>query len=335
MKECYIIAFAVSFLLSLVITPIIRNIFKYFNLTDRPGKRKLHHRDIPSSGGIAIYISIIVTIGILYFFNIAFRDLLFSYNFLQKVLSGIIIGSTIILLLGVIDDRKSLNPLTKLLVQIIVILITIEYGIKIVGIKIPLIKTYILLPIFFSILVTTIWMVVFINSINLIDGIDGLAAGVVAIGSIVFFIVTFLQINKQLSITVTRELILVGILCLSLGGAVLGFLRYNFPPSTVFMGDTGSMLIGYFLGTVTILGILKLTATISIFIPILIIAFPILETLFTAIRRLKMKKSLFQPDKDHIHHRLLAYGYSAKQIVIGVYIFSSILGIGAIILSLK
>jgi len=335
MLTSYILVFLLSGLISLALTPLIPFLARKFGVMDRPSERKVHHRVVPSWGGLAIYVAFIGSIALIFLFNGAFRVLLrYRYFMVQRYLAGIVLGATIITILGLIDDKKGLSPITKLLGQIIGAIVLLWYGIRIVGINNPFGKTYLEFSLYLSFLITVIWTVTFINSINLIDGLDGLAGGIVAIASATFFVITLFQIDKQSNVAITNRLELVAIMAMALVGSTSGFLLYNFHPAKIFMGDTGSMFLGFILGTITIMGALKTVATIALFIPIMVIGLPLFDTFLTILRRLKRKKPLLQADREHLHHRLLNYGWGQKRTVLLMYGISGLLGLGAILLTL-
>lgn len=345
MIPCYILAFLFSLIISLFIMPLVIRLAERFDIIAKPGARRIHARYIPSAGGLGIYIGFIGSLGLLYLLNIRHFRLLLSYPLLsyrvinppptiQTYLTGILIGGTIIVILGIIDDKKGVMALTKLLAQIIVAMVVLQYGIKMIGITNPFSAQYIKFPIIITTLVTAFWIIGFINSVNLVDGVDGLAGGIVAIAGITFFVITVYQIGVQGNTTIIKGLKLVAILSSCLVGSTIGFLRYNFHPARVFMGDTGSMFLGFMLGAITIIGILKTAAAIALFIPIIIFGIPIIDALFAIIRRLLNKQPLMQADRGHLHHHLLDRGWSQRKIVISMYVVSSILGIGAILLTI-
>jgi len=252
----------------------------------------------------------------------------------HQYLLGILLGATIITILGLIDDKRSLNPTIKLLGQVIAVVVLIWYGIRIVGINNPFGKTYLEFSLYLSFLLTIIWTVTFINSINLIDGLDGLAAGIVVIASATFFIITLFQIDKQSNVAITNRLELVAVMAIALVGSTSGFLLYNFHPARIFMGDTGSMFLGFILGTITVMGTLKTVATIALLVPIMVIGLPLLDTFLTILRRLKKRKPLLRADREHLHHRLLDYGWGQRRTVLLMYAISAVLGLGAILLTI-
>ena len=346
MNLAYILAFLFSLVISVAAMPFVIRLTERFGIIAKPDPRKVHQRYTPSAGGIGIYIGFACSLALLYLFDVAHFRLLLSYPLMsykvinppptiQTYLSGILIGGAIIVGLGIIDDKKGVTALTKLLAQIIAAMVVLQYGIKIMGITNPFSGKYVSFPIIVTTMVTAFWIIGFINSVNLVDGIDGLAAGIVAIASITFAVITVYQIGIQSNTTITKGLKLVAILAAALAGSCMGFLRYNFYPAKIFMGDTGAMFLGFSLGCITIIGILKTAAAIALFIPIIIFGIPILDTLFAIIRRLLSRQPLMQADKGHFHHYLLAMGWNQRRTVIFMYIVSALLGVLAIILNMK
>ncbi len=331
----YILVFLLSGLISLGATPLILLLARKFGVMDRPSERKVHRGLVPSWGGLAIYVAFSGSIALIFLFHDAFHLLLRYHHFLvQKYLVGIFLGATIITVLGLIDDKRGLNPTVKLLGQVIAVLFLLWYGIRIAGINNPFGKTYIEFSLYLSFLITIIWTVTFINSINFIDGLDGLAAGIVVIASLTFFVITLFQIDKQSNVVIINRLELVAIMAMALVGSTGGFLLYNFHPARIFMGDTGSMFLGFILGAITIMGTLKTVATIALLVPIMVIGLPLLDTFLTVLRRLKRRKPLLQADREHLHHRLLDYGWGQKRTVLLMYGISVVLALGAILLTI-
>ena len=169
----------------------------------------------------------------------------------------------------------------------------------------------------------------------MIDGLDGLAAGIVVIAAVTFFVITIFQIDKQNNAAIIKRLELVAIMAMALVGSTGGFLLYNFHPAKIFMGDTGSMLLGFILGAITIMGTLKTVAAIALLIPVMVIGLPLFDTFLTILRRLKMRRPLLQADRGHLHHRLLNYGWGQKRTVLLMYGISGVLGLGAILLTVR
>ena len=288
----------ITFVSSLILVPLVRKIAIHINAMDIPNERKVHKKPMPRLGGLAIFLSFLV------------GYMLFAPLTTQMI--SILIGSFLIVLLGIIDDINPLKATTKLCGQIIVALILVFFGnisineLTILGMNINL--NFWAYPISLFIIIACI------NSINLIDGLDGLAAGT----SSIYFITIII-----ISILLGRIDNLGFILCLITLGATLGFLYYNFNPATIFMGDTGSMFLGYMVAIVALLGFKTATLT-SFMIPILILFIPILDTLLAILRRLIKGESIGKPDKEHVHFQLLNKTSSVKKTVLIIYFINSL-----------
>jgi len=298
------LAFVFAALIAFVVTPIVKVLAVKIKAIDIPNDtRRIHTKPIPRLGGLAIFFAFIIGV------------LIFSE--LTKEIFGIILGTFFIVLLGIIDDIKSLKPIVKLVGQIIIAFIPICFDIVIKGAN--FFGTYIEFGVF-SIPLTILWIVSLTNALNLIDGLDGLACGVATISSITILI--FAITNSDFSI-----IILLAILT----GACLGFLPYNSNPAHIFMGDTGALFLGYVLSLISIMGFFKLNAVVSFFTPFLIFALPLFDTLSAVIRRFKNKQSPFTADKNHLHHKLLYIGFSQKKSVYILYSFSALFGISGLL----
>lgn len=277
------------FLLVALIVPIIKKIAIHVNAMDIPDKRKVHKKAIPRLGGLAIYIGF-----------------LFGYLFFMesnKIMDSILIGSFIILITGMIDDIKPLPAKYKIIGQLLAALIVVFYG-DITLQNMSAFGIYIEFGIF-SPIITIILILACINCMNLIDGLDGLAAG---IGSIYFLTIGIITIFKLSNV-------LDYVLCFIMLGSCLGFLIHNFNPAKIFMGDSGSMFLGFIIGVIALLGFKNVTLT-SFFIPFMVIAIPCLDTAFAIIRRALKKEKITEPDRFHIHHQLLNLNFSHKTTVI-------------------
>lgn len=302
----YLAAFIITLILSLAITPLIIKLAHKFNFVDRPGERKINTKIIATAGGTAIYLAFMIP---LRFFLPA-----------NQTITGIMLGGSFMLLLGLLDDKFEISAPIKFMGQIIGALILIYFGVKINFITNPF-GGFIYLGVY-AVPFTVFWIVSIINTINLIDGLDGLAAGVSIIAVLTLFAVA-LQENQ----------VVAPMLAVLLAGSCLGFLKYNFNPARVFMGDTGSMFIGYIIAAVSITGALKSAAAVTIFVPMLALAVPILDTTFAIIRRIFNDRPIGEADHGHIHHRLLAIGMNQRQAVISVYVISAFLGTIAFIIN--
>jgi len=214
-----------------------------------------------------------------------------------------------------------------------VALVLVNYGIKISGFSLPFFEFLPFNSIFITQLVTVSWFLIFINSINFSDGADGLACGIVAISSFTFLAISVLLWGTQKPL-IMQNLKLAAVLSAALAGACLGFLRYNFFPAKIFMGDTGSMFLGYMLAVITTIGTLKSSAVIALFIPMIALGLPMIDIVITVWRRWHRKAPLFVPDRQHLHHRMLARGWTQREVVLLSYVLSGILGIFAILLTI-
>ena len=286
-----------SFLTSLALVPLVRKISFHVNAIDIPDKRKVHLQPIPSMGGLA------------FFFSFLLGYMLFAPKTDQML--AILIGSFLIIIVGIIDDISPLRPLWKLLGQIVASLIVVIYG----GITFSDMTMFGFSLKFgiFAIPLTVLFIVAIINAINLSDGLDGLAAGSSAIFFLSISIIAYIM-NKLGGLDV--------ILCLIMLGATLGFLVFNFNPASIFMGDTGSMFLGFIISIVALLGFKTATIT-SLIIPILILFVPILDTLAAIIRRSLKGQSFSQADREHLHHQILDSTKSTKKTVLIMYLIDA------------
>lgn len=309
-----IFAFVIAFIFTFATTPLVRRFAYKIGAVDVPrDKRRVHKRPTPRIGGLAIIFGFLVAI-------ISFND---SWT---KELVSILIGVGILGVLGIIDDCKELDAKLKFVVQIIAALVVVIFGdIRISVMSNPNVfseNPYIIFPQWLSITVTVLWIVFMTNAVNFIDGLDGLAAGVSAIMSmsLVFIAITYHE----------YEIALLGI---ALMGACFGFLPFNFNPAKIFMGDTGSMFLGYMLSVLSVQGMFKSYAVISFAVPIIMLGLPLFDALFAMLRRLLTGKNPMSADRGHLHHRLYDMGFSQKQTVFILYAISGVLGITSILLA--
>jgi len=340
MIPVYIFLFFISVLLAFVFTPLTIVLCRKFNVYDWPGRRKVHTRPIPRWGGFAIFLSCLLCFILAYYLFPKFQSVL-SYRledtksrfvssiYIQTQVIGILIGSALVLILGMTDDKKPVPAFTKLLVQIIAAYCTMDFGVRILGLNLPFgieinfRKNELL--ILASQFITVFWLIGFMNTINLIDGLDGLATGIVAIASGTFFIIAILL--KPDKIWLTRQLQMSAALSITLCGACLGFLFFNFNPAKIFLGDCGSLLTGFLLASISITGTLKTPLVISLFIPVIIVALPILDVILSIFRRIRKGISIMEPDKEHIHHRLLKLGWTHREVVLVMYVITLVLSL--------
>ncbi len=280
-------AFIVALIASLVATPAARRLELLVGAVDLPEGRKVHRGRIPRSGGIALFVSFFLTLGLCH---------LYHTNVSEKLISdartvSFFLGAIVIFGAGLTDDIHRLNPKIKLLFQILAASIAFYGGIRIEGHDL-LGKGIHYGPL--SYFITVCWFLLFINAVNLMDGLDGLASGVVLLASVA--LIGLLTFQGDL---------LTALYFVPLSGAVLGFLRYNFNPASIFMGDGGSYFLGYVIAAVSIMSSIKGETSALVLIPLVGMGVPIFDTLLSPLRRFLVGSGLFQPDKSHIHHRLL------------------------------
>ena len=310
----YVWAFAAAVIVSLLATPAVIRLAKKTGAMDAPNARKVHKKPVPRIGGLAIYAGFISAI---IFVAIKFG---LDGEQLQEIV-GLILSGSLIIALGLIDDYKNLPARVKLLGQIFAAtILVLFFGVRIDFVTDPF-GGYFYLE-WFAIPATIFWLVGLTNTVNLIDGLDGLAAGVASIASIT---IMFVALDQNLT--------LVAVLTAALAGAAVGFLKYNFNPAEIFMGDTGSMFLGFMLAGVSVTGSVKSVATIALIVPIFALGLPILDTTFAIVRRFRGGVPIFKPDKGHLHHRLLSVGFTQRQAVLLMYVISALFGLSAIALT--
>lgn len=305
-----VIAMVCAFFISVTLTPIVRVFAFKFGVTDVPKDgRRMHKKEMPLMGGLAIFAAFILCM------------LIFCE--IDKKIIGLLLGSILIVVTGIIDDKYDMKAIFKLVMQIAAAVIAYLSGIVIQQINIfGTIIDFEVLGI--DGLVTVIWIVALTNAINLIDGLDGLSCGVSTISSFTL-LVSLIYSNTPFSV-----IVLTGILA----GSCLGFLPFNFNPAKIFMGDTGALFLGYVMSVLSILGCFKLNALVSFWVPFLIFALPLLDTAFAFTRRILSGHSPFTADRGHVHHRLIDKGFDQKHSVMLLYAVSGISGVSAILISI-
>jgi len=300
--------------------PIIKRVARRYDIVAHPGGRRIHKKPTPEIGGMGILFGIIVA-GLAQF---AFEHFLGWGGFLSDArlsalnISAIAGGVLIIYLTGLIDDIVDLSPGLKLAGQTFAALIVALWGVNFDFLPNPFGGANFGLDPVSSTVITVFYLVAFANIINLIDGMDGLAAGITAIAATsLMFLAT--DVNQLSAALIAAMLV----------GACLGFLPYNFNPASIFMGDQGALLLGFLLGIISLMGVMKTTAAIALAVPLLIVAIPVLDTFSAIIRRIRGKRSIQSADKGHVHHRLMRTGLNVRQTVMVVYMWSALLAVGA------
>ncbi len=309
-----LVAYGVAAAVACGATPLARALATRSGALDRPDARKTHRRPLPTWGGIAIILGFLAA-------ALAAGTV---HQMPARALAGICGGALFISLVGLVDDRRGIPAKTKLVLQIVSVAPLLLAGVSIEIISHPFIRHHaVTLPTWLAVSATIIWVVGVTNAINLIDGLDGLAAGVAAIACVALAFIALAW--GQLA---------VALLCAGLAGAAIGFLPWNWHPASVLMGDTGAYFLGYVIAAVTIQGAFKMAAAIAIFVPLLVLAAPLLDTALSPVRRYLTGRSAFAADRDHLHHRLIALGISEPRVVLLTYLVTALCGGVAIWISL-
>jgi UDP-GlcNAc:undecaprenyl-phosphate GlcNAc-1-phosphate transferase len=306
---------AAAFLIAFVLTPLVMRVALRFNVVDRPGPRRIHTRPIPTAGGLAMAVAVLGVAWAARLVSDAARTTLEVRPFV-----GITIAAAVMLVLGVVDDIKALNPWWKIVGEVVAASVLYAYGLGIPLLTNPFgdaIATGV-----FDLPLTIIWVLVVVNAINLIDGIDGLATGAVFIAAVTLWFVG--RTNGDFYVM---------FIAATLIGATFGFLRYNFPPARVFMGDTGSGFLGLLLAAVALLENRKGTAAITLLFPLVALLVPISDSVIAFIRRAVGGQSVFRGDSEHIHHRLLRIGLSHRHVVYVMWFLCAYCGVMAVVLA--
>lgn len=298
----------VAFVASFATVPPVKRFAVKVGAIDVPrDARRVHDHPIPRMGGLAIFFGFVIAV-------VLFVDI-------TREVRGILIGSLIIVCCGAIDDVVSLRAWVKLIVQIVAAIVAVAHGVVIEVFTNPNIfspNEWLILGAL-EIPVTVLWIVGITNSVNLIDGLDGLAVGVSTIAATTMFVVALLVSEAN-----------VALILAALMGACLGFMPYNLNPAKIFMGDTGALMLGYVLSTVSVIGMFKFYAVVTFVVPVLALALPLFDTLAAIVRRLLRGQSPMHPDRGHLHHRLIDMGLTQKQAVTVLYGVSAVLGLIAV-----
>lgn len=285
----------VTFLASLILVPIVKKIAIHINAMDEPNERKIHKVPMPRLGGLAIFLAFLLGYML--------------YGEISTQMLSILIGSFLLILVGIVDDIHSVKARYKLIVQIVAAAIVVLYG-DLSFTELSVFGYNIYFNDFFGALLSILFIVAITNAINLIDGLDGLAAGISSIYFLTIAIIAFI-LNRIGGLDVIISLIMLG--------STLGFLFHNFPPAKIFMGDTGSLFLGFMISIIALLGY-KVTTFTSLIVPIVILAIPIFDTVFAILRRLIKGQNIGVADKEHFHHQLLKMKYSPTKSILIIYV---------------
>ncbi|MBE7550667.1 MAG: undecaprenyl/decaprenyl-phosphate alpha-N-acetylglucosaminyl 1-phosphate transferase [Anaerolineales bacterium] len=309
----YLVVFIIAFMLTLVMTPLSARLGRWLRLTDRPGGRRAHQGEVPRTGGIALFAGF-VGAGLLVFALSAFSIWPPMGAEDRKLLTGVLTGSVFVFLFGLWDDWRELPAWPQFAAQFAVALIAISFDIIVERVTLP-IRGYTVFPLWITYPLTIFWIMGMINTVNWLDGLDGLAAGVAAIASLLFAVHAY-----SLGQTV------VALFPLALAAACLGFLPFNFQPARIFMGSSGSMLLGFALASLSILAPAKVATAL------LVLGIPILDVVWLIIQRWRLRGNPAMAGRDHLHYRLLNLGFSQRQIVLLYYSFCAAFGLLALLI---
>ena len=303
--KTYFALFIIATCSALLITPLVRRLCERFRLLDVPADgRRVHTIAIPRLGGVAIYLSLLVALSSLFLVSNLVTD---SLSYYSPVFFKVLIPSSLVLLLGVFDDLRGTNAMVKFIGLGLIASLFYAMGGRIAAMAVPFVGV-VHLPAVISFVITVFWLVAISNAFNLIDGVDGLATGAALFSSVVILIVA-LAGGHSVMIVVTI------VIC----GALAGFLRYNFNPASIFLGDSGALFVGFLLAALSLLGAQKATTAIAVITPLLAFGLPVVDTTITMARRLIGKRPIFEGDGEHIHHMLLARGWSQRRVVLILY----------------
>jgi UDP-GlcNAc:undecaprenyl-phosphate GlcNAc-1-phosphate transferase len=295
----------VALVIVILLTPAVGGMARLLGVVDRPGEgRRAHTRTVPRLGGLALFLGIFVP-------ALAFLDL-------TPAMRGLLLGAAVATTVGAIDDFRGLRWWEKLAGQVLAASIAVGFGIWVHQFTFPIVGVH-ELPAWIGAPLTVIFVVAVMNMVNFLDGLDGLAAGVCAISAGTFVLI-------ELDLGRPNPAILAAIVL----GATLGFLRHNFYPARIFMGDSGALLLGFLLAGISVEGLLKTASLVSLFLPLAVLAVPIVDTSFVVAKRLKHGLPVYEPDRSHLHHRFLNIGYSQPRAVLTIYAWCATLAAAAL-----
>lgn len=312
------LAFALALVVSLALTPLMALLAVRLGAVSDVGGRNVNTREVPRLGGVAVAVATLLPLVLLFFLRDDVTRLLEDET---RTVVGVGIGAALSCLLGAVDDVRRVPARIKLLGQLLFAVLAYAVGCRIGLVELPLLgridASILSLPL------TVIWIVGITNAVNLIDGLDGLAAGVV-----------FCAAATNLIVAAIGGHLMVAVVMSALMGALLGFLFFNFNPATIFMGDSGSYFAGFLLAASSLVGNQKASTAVSLLVPILALGVPIFDTLFSIARRALARRPVFSPDRGHIHHKLLDRGLTHRRSVLILYVFSLLLALSGLMMSI-
>ncbi|NDD27915.1 MAG: undecaprenyl/decaprenyl-phosphate alpha-N-acetylglucosaminyl 1-phosphate transferase [Proteobacteria bacterium] len=336
----YIAVWLTGLVITALLCPLVYRLATRMGVIDLPDARKVHSDPIPRWGGVAIALSFYFTTGFALWWSLGESvspvarfvggvtgalsgagDQLPSDLAARSTLFGLLCGGALMVLLGMVDDVLALPAKAKLAGQIVIACVFVYFGIQISFFS-HLQHGIVYLPEWAARVITVIWIIGLTNAVNLLDGLDGLLSGVSGISAAFLCVVSLM-----------KGQVLVALLLAALSGSAFGFLRYNFNPARMFMGDTGSLFLGSMFACLSIMGALKISATLALLVPVFIMGLPIADTAWAIIRRAANGRPIFQADKEHLHHRLLSLGLSQRQAVAVIWMVNGMLGLLGVILA--
>lgn len=317
--QVYLAAFTLGFLITLLLVPAVKRLAILAGALDRPDARKVHSVPTPLWGGLAIYCGVLLTVLALLLGSETVKALLTGR--MAQNLWGMLGAATLMVAVGLYDDRHNMPARVKLAFQLLAAGWMVACDIRIEALNLPGLGVVHLSP-WQGVLFTLFWIVGITNALNLLDGLDGLLAGVSLTTALVFMVVGILKGH-----------LVVALVMAVLAGAALGFLRYNFNPAQIFMGDTGSLFLGILFAGWSVIGLLKSTATLTLVVPVCLMGVPILDTSLAIVRRSLARRPIFQADREHLHHRLLGLGLSQRQVVMVIYGLNLMFGLAGLALA--
>ncbi len=320
----FLVLFLLSLLTVLATTPLASKIAWKLGAVDYPSKRRINTKPIPRMGGIAVFLALIVALVVQHIGSTYFGwpiALVPDPHHADLRYWTIVVGFVIIFLTGAIDDIGQLSPIQKLAGQVLAAGVAVAGGLTVGVIVNPFTDGPLDLGIL-SYPITIVYLVAYANIINLIDGLDGLASGIAGIAAITMSVLSAMAGHTDATM-----------LAVTIAGACLGFLRYNFNPASIFLGDSGSLLLGYALGVISLLSVTRIAGLTTIIVPLIIAGIPIIDTFSAIVRRKRAHVSIGQADRGHIHHRLIDEGFSQKQAVLVMYAWTALLCLGTFVMT--
>lgn len=316
------VVLSVAAVTSALATPLVRRLALHVGMTDLGGDRRMHDQPKPRIGGIAVFLGFAFALFSTLGYLIA-RNQLRDFEKIHDMI-GLLFGAILILMVGIWDDIMGMRPRNKFVAQIVVAGISLLYGFVIKDVENPFHRgDYIHFAVPWNYAISLIWYVGMMNAINFIDGLDGLLSGLTAISGTALAVISVAHGHPELALVLA-----------ALVGGALGFLPYNYNPATIILGDSGALFIGYVFATVSIIGTSKTAFTISLLIPLVVLALPILDTAVTIVRRTSAGKNITEADRGHFHHQLVfRFGLNVRQAVLLIYALCAVLGVVAFLLS--